>query len=300
MTNVIATDRGFALVAVLLVLALLGLVGAEFAYSMRLEASAVRAYTRMLVAGHLAEAAIDQATRELLDNANPAAVGEDGIPALDRDSTPLGDGRFTYRLTDEESRLNVNTASPEQLDRLLQALGLTKAERDTIVDSIQDWRDANEDHRLNGAESEDTYLRLPVPYRSHNGNLEAVAELLQIKGVTPAIFNGADDRPALADLVTVKTSGSVNINTAGPLVLRALGLAEAEIIEILQARRHALYTAVPGRFVGRNLAATTKTYRIDGEGLVDGRVRARLSAIVRKRSDTDPPSIVVLEWSGVR
>jgi len=49
-----ASQRGFALVAVLLVLALLGVVGAEFAYSMRLEASAVRAWKEGVAGMHLA------------------------------------------------------------------------------------------------------------------------------------------------------------------------------------------------------------------------------------------------------
>jgi hypothetical protein len=29
-------------------------------------------------------------------------------------------------------------------------------------------------------------------------------------------------------------------------------------------------------------------------------VAARLTAIVQKRTDVDPPSVVVLEWSGAR
>jgi len=58
-------ERGFALLAVLLVLAMLGVLGAEFAYSMRLEASAVRSYKDGITAGHLAEAAIAQAIREI-------------------------------------------------------------------------------------------------------------------------------------------------------------------------------------------------------------------------------------------
>jgi len=49
------TNRGFALVAVLLVLGMLGLIGAEFAYSMRLEATAARTYKEGIAAAHLAE-----------------------------------------------------------------------------------------------------------------------------------------------------------------------------------------------------------------------------------------------------
>ena len=43
---------------------------------------------------------------------------------------------------------------------------------DVMLDSWQDWRDTNEEHRINGAESEDTYLKLSVPYRSKNGKVD--------------------------------------------------------------------------------------------------------------------------------
>jgi type II secretory pathway component PulK len=183
----------------------------------------------------------------------------------------------------------------------LQRLGLDKDVRDTIVDSIQDWRDPNEAHRLNGAESDDYYLKLPVPYRAHNANLESVAELLQIKGVTPAIYNGTKDRPGLAGLVTVRGSGPVNMNTAGPGALAALGLSTAEITEIVQSRRNnGPSPSVPGKFGGRNLSVATRTFRVEAEGIVDERVAVRLTAIVEKRTDGDPPAAVVLEWSGLR
>jgi len=102
--------------------------------------------------------------------------------------------------------------------------------------------------------------------------------------------------------VTVRSSGTnVNINTAGPAVLTALGFSVAEITQIHQSRRNSgPYVNVPGNFTARNLAATTRTFRIEAEGIVDDRVAARLTAIVQKRTDVDPPSVLVLEWSGPR
>jgi general secretion pathway protein K len=311
MRRVRAGQRGFALVAVLLVMAMMGVIGAEFAYSMRLEASSVRAYKEGLVASHLAEAAVEQAIREIAGDVAYAAADDDGaltfytrdrfaLKRLPRTNVPLGGGQYSYRLTDEEARMNLNTAPPDRVDRLLLALGVEKIERDTINDSIQDWRDPNEDHRLNGAESEDTYLKLPLPYRSKNANLDSVNELRQIKGVTAAIMDGVEGKPGLADTVTVKTPGQVNINTVVPQVMRALNISDAEQIEIIQARRETPYVSVPGRWAGRGLSVTTRTYRIEGEGLIEGQVRARVTAIVQKRTEGANESVVVLEWSGVR
>jgi general secretion pathway protein K len=301
-------ERGFALVAVLLVLALLGVIGAEFAYSMRLEASAVRAWKHAIAASHLVEAAVAQAMRELAANA-PFVVADEqdgslvffnrerqALPRLPRRDVPLGAGQFSYRITDEEARLNVNTSAPDRIDRLLLHLGVEKEGRDTIVDSLQDWRDPNEEHRLSGAESDDYYLKLAVPYRSRNGNLESVDELLQIRGVTPAIFNGTPEHPPLRDAVTVRTSGQININTAGAVVLRALGLSDAEIGEIAQSRREGPYVNLPGRFGGRNLAVGTRTFRVEAEGQIEGRVWARATVILQRRTEAGTPTLAVLEW----
>ena len=57
----LATDQsGFALLAVTLVLALLGVVVTELAFSMRLEAAMVRSYKDAILARHLAEAGIQR------------------------------------------------------------------------------------------------------------------------------------------------------------------------------------------------------------------------------------------------
>lgn len=302
-------ERGFALIVVLLVMAVVGVVGAEFAYSMRLEASAVRAYKEGIVASHLAEAAVAQAVRELVADAAYVAADDKGLLTfytaerlplahLPREKVDFPGGQFSYRITDEEARVNLNTSAHDRIDRLLRGLGLDKSVRDVIGDSLQDWRDANEEHRLNGAES-DYYLALPVPYRSHNGNLESVTELLQIRGVTPEIYHGAPGKPGLVDLVTVKSTGQINMNTAPPEVLAALGLSDAEVSQIVQARAVTPYNAVPGQFGGRGLAVATRTFRVEAEGIVDGRVAARVTAVIQK-----PPgaqlSVAILAWSRLR
>jgi len=54
----VRNERGFALVAVILILALLGILVGEFAFSMRLEATMARAFRDQVLAVHLAEAAV--------------------------------------------------------------------------------------------------------------------------------------------------------------------------------------------------------------------------------------------------
>ena len=134
-------ERGFALVAVLLVLGLLGIIGAEFSYSMRLEASAMRAWRDNMHAAHLAEAGVEQALRELSGVFQYVSLPFDGVltfykqgppavvlPRLARTKVRLGAGEFLYRITDEQARLNVNNMlnNPTRLDKVLQCLGVDK------------------------------------------------------------------------------------------------------------------------------------------------------------------------------
>lgn len=271
----------------------------------------VRSYRDGVLARHLAEAGVQQAIREIMTASQIAALDEAGqivfyralpgqttptrLPTLPRIRVPLGGGEFSYRIADEGARLGINGAGPERLDRLLAALGVDRDQRDIITDSVQDWRDANELHRLHGAES-DFYLRLPVPYRARNANLQDPAELLQIRGVTRDLYFGAPDRPGLSDLVTAVAVSSVNVNTASPPVLKAFGLSEAEIADVLQTRVGAPYPSVPGRFAGRGLTVGSSVFRIEAEGLVAGVPRSRIVAVVQRGRATSPLEATIVSW----
>ena len=303
-------DRGFVLIAVLLTLTLMAVIVTELAFSARLEASMVRSYRDRVLARHLAEAAVEQAMREIATPSQVAALDETGqlvfyrsvpgqttptpLPALPRVRVALGPGEFSYRLIDESARLALNLGG-DRLGRLLEALGVERAERDIITDSVQDWRDADELHRLHGAES-DFYLSLPVPYRARNGDIQDAAELRQIRGVTSELYAGAGDRPGLGELVTAAAVNTVNLNTASPLVLKALGLSEAEIADVVQTRARAPYPSVPGRFAGRGLAVGSSVFRIEAEGRVAGLVRSRVVAVVQRGRRNAPLEATILSW----
>jgi len=315
--EVAGDQQGFALLAVTLVLALLGVAVTEFAFSMRLETAMVRSYRDGILARHLAEAGIQQGIREVLSDSTIQGLDEDGqvvfyqvaqtgatpqpLPKLPRSHVQLGSGEFSYRIMDEEARLYLNSGQTVRLDKLLTLLGVEKEQRDIITDSIEDWRDTNDTHRMNGVES-DYYLQLPVPYRARNTNLQDVAELLQIKGITAELYYGHDDMPGLVDLVTVRSRGLlININTAPRLILQAAGLADAEVDNVLQSRATHPYGSVSGVYTARpglRFIVGSLTFRIEAEGLIAGEPRARLVAIVRKAvgPQTEPPTLIVYSW----
>ncbi|HKA61331.1 MAG TPA: hypothetical protein VKH83_02855 [Methylomirabilota bacterium] len=305
------SERGVALIVVMLVLALLALVVTEFAYSARLEASMVRAYRDTVVARHLAEAGVQQAIREILSQSQIGALDESGqlvfyrvlpgqttptrVPSLPRIRVPLGAGEFSYRITDEAARLNVNAGDQVRMNRLLDALEVDRNQRDIISDSIQDWRDGNDLHRVHGAES-DYYLKLPVPYRARNANIQDESELLQIRGVTPELYYGTGGRPGLGNLVTAVALNAVSLNAAPPPVLKAVGLSDAEVEEVVRTRVRTPYPTVPGRFAGRGLTTGSAIFRIEAEGLIGGVSRSQIVAVVRRGRPGRVLDVTVLSW----
>jgi type II secretory pathway component PulK len=91
---------------------------------------------------------------------------------------------YSYGITDEAAKVNLNTAT---LDMLSKLPGMTPE----FAASIVDWRDADSNVTPGGAESE-YYLMLPDPYECKNSPLETVEELFLIRGASKDILYGGD------------------------------------------------------------------------------------------------------------
>jgi general secretion pathway protein K len=242
-------QRGVALIIVLWVMMVLSLLITGFAFRMHVETQVASFGRKELKAEMLARSGIEIARMQLiLDQSSPTNSGFD---ALNQEwatndelyvDHQLGEGKFNVTVIDEESKLPINRLTQEQLKRLMDVLGLDPLDGDVIVDSILDWIDQDDLHRLNGAES-DYYESLSPPYSCKDGPLDRVEELLLIRDVTKEIYSGqpAEEdepaRPGLGDLVTTLSTGQVNVNTATPAVLQALlGLDESQVSVIINRR----------------------------------------------------------------
>ncbi len=95
-------------------------------------------------------------------------------------------GGTVYGVSDEESRLNLNSATFEQLSNID---GLTP----DVAAAIIDWRDADNEVTPGGAEA-DYYASLRPPYLPRNGPLQTVRELLMVRGITPELLLGSRSR----------------------------------------------------------------------------------------------------------
>jgi general secretion pathway protein K len=204
---------------------------------------------KQLKAEMLARSGIEVARMQLiLDQQSPTEGGFDALNqawATNEElyvNHELGDGIYNVKVSDEESKIPINTATANQLGRLFDLLGVDQFDRDVIVDSILDWIDSDDLHRLNGAES-DYYESLSPPYHAKNAPMDRVEELLLVRGVTPELFRAApatedeEARPGLAELLTTMSSGRVNVNTASATVLRALLNSDEVHMQAILSRR---------------------------------------------------------------
>jgi len=262
----LADRSGVALFMVIWILALLMVLVGEFSYSMRTEVNATRHFKEAAEAYYIAEAGASRAILEILkQNRVPDEEEEDETAASssNQDSeiswrvnvplpaVPFDEGQYRVYIDNESGRVNINTAERGLLQMLVDHFALSETEKDTIVDAILDWRDSDELHRLNGAES-DYYQSLPHPYNSKNGPFDTVSELLLVRGVTPEIYYDGlqemvtvamGDTPRVgprlvrANVLRRTAAGAVNINAARPGMLAALpDMTEDAVQDVLAYR----------------------------------------------------------------
>lgn len=239
-------ERGIALIMVLWVLTVLMVIVLAFSYMGRTEMQASLAFRQGIEKKFLAEAGIERAIMEIVYrrmNPNPQVVLE-GDETWKTDGTPYtvktDDGYYTVNIIDESGKININTLNDTSaiiMRNLLINSGVQEAEADTIVDSILDWKDADDLTRLHGAES-DYYMSLPNPYKAKNANFDTLEELLLVKGMTQEILYGTDKKKGIIDFLTVNSnSGVINANAAPKEVLMAVPGITAEVAEAIASSR---------------------------------------------------------------
>jgi type II secretory pathway component PulK len=194
---------------------------------------------------------------------------------------PDSDSTYQFGITDESSKLNINTTG-NNLATYLMSLPCNM-QQDT-ADAIMDWRANGSNPTADGAESS-YYSSLQEPYNAKNNQFESVEELLLVSSsagdaVTPqmlwgvdlnrngiledserqlpgytGVFNGGggdtiDGRGIFNYLTcythtgTGTTPGKVNINTASDVVLTALGMSESGAQTIMSTREGQEFTSV--------------------------------------------------------
>lgn len=244
------------------IITILSVVVLEFSFAMRTEVHITKNFQEELQLYAMAEGGIQRAITELVYKHDPKVqemrktLNANEIPPDKREWLTDGrdyklsfdQGTCEVRIIGEGGKVNINLVSETMLRKITTNVGVKIEVRDTVVDSILDWKDPDDLYRINGAEN-DYYRSLKEPYDCKNGPLDAVEELLLVKGVTPGLFYGKKfgkkgeaeekgDQIGLKDIFSIYATGEqIDINSAPLPVLRAvLGIPE-EIARLIVSAR---------------------------------------------------------------
>ena len=230
-----ASRRGFAFVLVLMLLVLVTMVVGAF--TMRTSA-AYRASLSRAVSWRLyyaARAAVEETKatlwRQLITAKETPAI----LAPPDETTYDVGGVSVKVNFVDEAGKLPVNDfASPDDakrkdltlvLARLFDALALPSSTG--LATAVRDYIDEDNDG-----------LR---EMNAKNEPIFDACELLSIQGFRPEMLYRPvqEGLPPAADLLTTWYRGNVNVNSAGPFVLKSLSprLTDADVQAIISARQ---------------------------------------------------------------
>jgi len=245
-------QRGVALIIVLWIFIFLFVVAFDFSADVREEANAAHRFSEDTQGYYLALAGFQRGLYEYAMNSQGGPSKETETPPgffdLSWHEEKLGTGSFRVRLIDEGGKINLNRVDEATLHRIFTNIGVDEPRRSALVDSILDWIDPDNLHRINGAEN-DYYESLSPPYAAKNGLFDSVEELLWVKGMTEELFFGSGGegeavggeirRPGLAEIFTVDSPvDRVNLRTASAEVIHALvGIPLEKVRTFVEARK---------------------------------------------------------------
>jgi general secretion pathway protein K len=243
-------SRGTVLISVLWIVLILTVISFSLAASVRVEMSSVQntfdtERAELLAKGGALLLYRNVATHKDFAQDSPVR-NENGQYVFQ-----LNSGKVRVWFDSYASRIDINGASEDLLGAVLERLEVSPQQRAVIVDSILDWRDIDDDRRLNGAESADYNLfQQPIPgiKRPRNGPFRSVDELLYVNGVNQNVFYGGLVRdpssgeyrrvPGLRDVLTVDSGlGTVDPNFAPAVVLRVLSAIDPAAADHILAER---------------------------------------------------------------
>lgn len=291
-------ERGFVIVVVLLITAILVAVVVEFAYSVYLATARAGNFMHGQKASLLAGRGMEfagAAIEDLLKQNPNLTIEKDGLVFFETE----GDMTITIRVVDELGKLSLRTVYEQngvrndkihdEYSRLLKNLDIEDGP--ALVGALADWIDSDDEPRLYGAEAADYRAAYNKPYTPGNAYIESVDDLLMIKGYDPEIFG------LISPLVSAyNNSGLVNINTATEEALMALSddMTEGLARKIQGARAETPFRntsdlmkvsgfEVIGFDLQDKITVTSDTFRIYSK-VTSGEIERQAEAVYRIKS----------------
>jgi general secretion pathway protein K len=260
------SERGFALVAVLWVIAALTLIAAVFLHSSRTQVQLTRNLAENARAEALADAAVQRALFGLLSIGTSAEWRADGSSH----TIDLPGGRATVTVYNEDGKIDINRAREDVLTSLLLSVDVPVDRASGIAAAIADYRDTDSDLRENGAEDQD-YDRAQLTRGAKDALFVRTDELRAVMGMTDEVFERIEPS------ITVYSSRRyVDLTSASEGVLRALPY-------VTEQQRQQLLADRTSGSVGSSSSALT--VMVVADVTTEGGGRYIREAVFRRSSD---------------
>ncbi len=250
--SIVSSNRGIALLITMWLLVILSVMAFSFTSLVRTETYSTFAFKEGMENKYLAEAGIQRGIAEIFyrssfksNKAPKSSQLETDLP-FQVDGTSykdkIGDGQYRVSILDEGGKINLNALNDQTavfLKNVLVNNGMEKEKAEAVIDAILDWKDNDNDVRLKGAESE-YYLSLPNPYSAKNKEFETLEELALVKGVTPELLYGDNQKRGLIHYLSIyHQTPQISIDVASKNILAAIPGMTPEFEEgILKARKN--------------------------------------------------------------
>jgi general secretion pathway protein K len=206
--------RGFGLIAVVWVTALLSLLALSFANSVRTHVRIAANAASSAAAEALADGGVQLAMLEI-NRLHEAA--ERSAPAGTFQSCQMpGGGIVAFALADEAGKLDLNVARAPLLTAFFIGNGFAPDRARGLADAIIDYRDSDDDRRASGAERDD-YTGAGLSAGPKNAAFDTVDELVSVLGFQRS------DLERLRPFLTVHSGQEgIDPSSAAPELIAAL------------------------------------------------------------------------------
>ncbi len=223
-------EKGFILILVLWIVAILSFMVLSFQSHLRWRVRGLQRYKIILRETELARSGIQIALGVLSYNPHPSFTTLFDIWHNSQDYVKnTENGKIKVKVEDVESRLNINKMDYRRWWILLRENEIGEEDAQFLINAIFDFTDKDNLKRANGAEEGD-YIALG--YHCKNAPFEDTRELLLVKGISKELYS------KISPLFTVYGDGYVNVNTAPYRVLHFLFDGDdIPVNEIMRARK---------------------------------------------------------------
>ena len=246
-------EHGYAMIAAIIGVAAFSFIAFEFMAQDRGVLAEVRGEAEQAQLTAACNAGLYMALSGLSTSDVTQRWGIDGRPRV----VQFGGTTLIVTVEDERGKIPLNGIIEEEVHDMFSAAGVTGTQLSTLTNAYEDWQDADNSARPDGAEAP---AYASFGYKPRNAGFRTIGELRMLKGMTDDIYA----RVAPATTVFFGESGGFSEATSQPLALQVLGEVAANSPEVIERQMQLSgQVAMPQTLAKVSLIGRTLTVRVE-------------------------------------